>query len=1320
MNTTSRFTSVALILTLVLLLGANLLLAAPYEIQFKSGTVTPTAGEFIIPQANLDESVESVHVLLQLEDFLRGGKQARLKSYGVDLLTYLPDRAYIAAIPSDLNASRLAPLGVRAITPVYPEYKLHPRVSESRFGDWSLLDSGERIFAVEIMADIPLDIAAEELEKSGYLIGSHYNAAHTLLVACHEALASLLADFDCVLFVDEAPPPLQELNSTVRTRLHVNEVQAAPYNLSGDGVTILVFDGGMADNTHPDFIGRMTWSETAGISDHATHTSGTVGGSGAASGGTYRGMAPAATLISGQYDECNPYCFYESPGDIEEDYTNCRLNYDIELTTNSMGANVNSNQNDCGWLGDYETTSRLLDGMVRQTVNAPLIMFWSAGNERNDTWCGISTYECISIPAGTKNIITVGATTAADASASFSSWGPTDDGRIKPEIVATGVNVNSCAPGGGYQTMSGTSMSCTAAAGVGCLILEQWHTMHPGAPDMLPETMKALLINSATELGTADGPDYQRGYGIVNAQEAIDQMIAGGILESSLEIDEVFNYTFTVPQGLAELSISLAWSDVPASGNVIPTLVNDLDLVLSSPLDTDHLPWVLNPDSPASAATRAEDHTNVCEQVTVANPTPGEWTLIVTGLLNSGDSQTFAIASSIPLVTEWTTVSGTVASTVTQTGVPGRVSIVGGSQTIWTTADGAYTLSLPLGASYQLRAEAYGLLPETVTINANISTISQDFELDDAEQVTLSGIVSNGQGYVFPGAAISVEFPNSTPPGAITDAAGNYSILLPGSNRYTITANYMGVTTSEIIELPASGTATLNIILGGDRLLPVGPDDYGYYCYELADIDLTPVYEYTSIMPSQGGTGTQVGPGTGNDWIQTVNLPFTMTYYGQDYTQVTIAADGWVAMGSITALDSAYRNVNIGYTGAPNGMICVFWDDLFPYHATEGGEIGYYHDAANGRFIIEYREVPHFNPITNHVTAQLIIYDLETRPTVTGDNEFDLHFARFDYVGPGSDVDQDATIGIESPTGTDGLQIVFDGVYDPRSFPLEVGSALRFTTGLFAGIGSVSGTITTVPPLTDLSMFAIEMGEYSTTANADGSYLIENVASRQYRVTISADGFETVQSELIMVTPDQNTVVDFDDVYRLDPARNLDGEHNSATGLIDLFWDPPLWSVINNLDEFVSYQVYEQGRGLLGNSTDTTYSWQPPNIGYFNFWVKAMYDGGESVNSDTVRILVLDANELVTAIPQEFTLNQNFPNPFNPNTTIRFGLPFDSEVRLEVFDLLGRSVAVLTDSRLSAGYHSVEFNATGLGTGIYFYRLHAGSFEQLRKMMLIR
>ena len=198
MKTTLRFTSVALIVSFALLCGMTAVFATPYEIQFKSGSITPPANEFDIPQANLDDESQTVHVLLQLEDYLQRGTSARLDAVGVKLLTYLPDRAYIASVPSDLNGSRLSALGVRAITPVYPEYKLHPRVTEQRFGEWSLLDSGERIFAVEIMSDVSLENAAKGLFQSGNLIGARINAAHTLLVACDENEAYKIANHDFV------------------------------------------------------------------------------------------------------------------------------------------------------------------------------------------------------------------------------------------------------------------------------------------------------------------------------------------------------------------------------------------------------------------------------------------------------------------------------------------------------------------------------------------------------------------------------------------------------------------------------------------------------------------------------------------------------------------------------------------------------------------------------------------------------------------------------------------------------------------------------------------------------------------------------------------------------------------------------------------------------------------------------------------------------------------------------------------------------------------------------------------------------------------
>jgi hypothetical protein len=92
----------------------------------------------------------------------------------------------------------------------------------------------------------------------------------------------------------------------------------------------------------------------------------------------------------------------------------------------------------------------------------------------------------------------------------------------------------------------------------------------------------------------------------------------------------------------------------------------------------------------------------------------------------------------------------------------------------------------------------------------------------------------------------------------------------------------------------------------------------------------------------------------------------------------------------------------------------------------------------------------------------------------------------------------------------------------------------------------------------------------------------------------------------------------------------------------------------------------------------------------------------------------------ISELPGTFSLYQNYPNPFNPSTTIKFALPQTSEVRLEVFNMLGQSVGVLINGVKQAGSYSVNFNASGLSTGVYFYRLDAPGFSQTRQMLLIK
>jgi hypothetical protein len=89
-------------------------------------------------------------------------------------------------------------------------------------------------------------------------------------------------------------------------------------------------------------------------------------------------------------------------------------------------------------------------------------------------------------------------------------------------------------------------------------------------------------------------------------------------------------------------------------------------------------------------------------------------------------------------------------------------------------------------------------------------------------------------------------------------------------------------------------------------------------------------------------------------------------------------------------------------------------------------------------------------------------------------------------------------------------------------------------------------------------------------------------------------------------------------------------------------------------------------------------------------------------------------------LPAEFALQQNYPNPFNPATTITFALPKDSRVKLTVFDLLGREVAVLVDRVKPAGVHTAEFNAAILPSGVYYYRVEAGEFTVTKKMLLVK
>ncbi|MFZ1323299.1 MAG: T9SS type A sorting domain-containing protein [Ignavibacteria bacterium] len=105
---------------------------------------------------------------------------------------------------------------------------------------------------------------------------------------------------------------------------------------------------------------------------------------------------------------------------------------------------------------------------------------------------------------------------------------------------------------------------------------------------------------------------------------------------------------------------------------------------------------------------------------------------------------------------------------------------------------------------------------------------------------------------------------------------------------------------------------------------------------------------------------------------------------------------------------------------------------------------------------------------------------------------------------------------------------------------------------------------------------------------------------------------------------------------------------------------------------------------------------------------------GTSNNSDNL------GNENLTSLPTEYTLSQNFPNPFNPVTKINYELPSSGLVTLKIFDLLGKEVATLVNEKMEAGRYSAAFNGSNLASGMYFYKITAGEYSAVKKMVLIK
>ena len=610
--------------------------------------------------ASLARRPNDRHVVVRFSGPAGVDRRDALARAGVTLLSYVGDHAYFATLSNqNVDASAAVRLGLVEALAIETAWTLHPKYLRGEVPTHALVSGsvaeGTATVAAYVLLhrDVTLAEGADLVARHGGLIRDELRTVNGLVIELPLASVRALAAEDGVQWIEPPLPPMTGNNDSNRAVTQANIVQQAPYDLDGSGVTVLVFDAGFADDSHPDFGGRLTVRDESGLSAHATHVSGTIGGSGSQSGGQFRGMAPGVTIESYGFEWNGGGIFlYSNPGDIERDYDEAINVYGADIANNSIGTNTSQNGFDCDITGDYGVTASVIDSIVRGGLGSPFRVVWANGNERGVSRCGTSYYSTAP-PAGAKNHITVGALNSNDDSMTgFSSWGPTDDGRLKPDISAPGCQrggdgaVTSTVPGGGYSGFCGTSMASPTVAGLSALILQDFRAHYPDLPDPRNSMLKVFHAHTAEDRGNV-GPDYQFGYGSVRVQRAIDFLRADDFYEDWTTQDHVSDFMIRIEPGDTELKVTIAWDDVPATPNIDIALINDADIIVTDPNGVRHFPWTLSPANPGAPAVQTqEDHLNNIEQVYVANPMEGVWRVQVVGFNVPEGPQVIAIGGS--------------------------------------------------------------------------------------------------------------------------------------------------------------------------------------------------------------------------------------------------------------------------------------------------------------------------------------------------------------------------------------------------------------------------------------------------------------------------------------------------------------------------------------------------------------------------------------------------------------------------------------------------------------------------------------------------
>ncbi len=456
-------------------------------------------------------------------------------------------------------------------------------------------------------------------------------------------------------------------------------------SLTGAGTEINLWDGGTVRATHQELQNgpgtRIIMRDLElPLSNHSTHIAGTMIASGV--NPDAKGMAGKSIIKAWDLnDDIAEMSGAAADGILVSNHSYgplCGWYYNSTIESWYWYGDPTISATEDYEFGFYNQTSADLDFIAELAPNYLIVK--SAGNDRSDTpessflhyvwdenWVLVNTerepdggtdgFDCLTPLAVAKNILTVGAVDDARAMTTFSSFGPTDDGRIKPDVVANGFNVlsSTSTSDNSYTSYNGTSMSTASATGSAALLLQLQNTLQPGV-QLRSSTIKGLLIHTASDLGNS-GPDYRFGWGLLNIKEAANLIYTNSNNQGKNIYEEVLSNgeEITIPVSTSAfypfLKITLSWIDPPgqpSSPSLNPRtskLVNDLDVsVVNTNNLQNYFPWLLNFENPDASALKNINHVDNVEQVYIANPGDNNFNVIIShsGTI-SGGSQAFSL-----------------------------------------------------------------------------------------------------------------------------------------------------------------------------------------------------------------------------------------------------------------------------------------------------------------------------------------------------------------------------------------------------------------------------------------------------------------------------------------------------------------------------------------------------------------------------------------------------------------------------------------------------------------------------------------------------